>query len=238
MTVHPRRCWLDIRGQRLALDLHGVEPGRRGAIVAHGLNGAPDQPHMVPVIAACLDAGLAVIAPNCRNSNTNGSAGNSQTFTMADAVADLREVLSWAETEAQVSLALIAGHSMGGYAALRIAAELPRIPAVLAISPVTRGNLLIAAYEAERALDVLDRELPAAREEWPWHDLLPLAERITQPVALIVGELDHLTKVAHVAALRDRLPNVVFWRVLDAEPHCPIGPDYKPAVAAALQELI
>ena len=211
----PHRRWLEIGDQRLALDLHGIEPGRRTAIVAHGLHGSPDQPHMLPVIAACRNAGLGVIAPNLRNSNANCSDGNSQDFTMAGAVADLAEVLNWAEIEAQGPIALVAGHSMGGYAALRLAAETSRVPAVLAISPVTAGSLLIKAHEADNSLDLLGREVPRAREEWPFHDLTPLAAKITQPVALIVGALDHLTHVAHVAALRDKLPNAVFWRVLE-----------------------
>ena len=157
---------------------------------------------------------------------------------MAGAVFDLVEVLNWAESRAHAEVALVAGHSMGGYAALRVAVDNPQVSAVLAISPVTSGSLLLKAHEADRSMAGLDREVPGARTEWPLHDLMPLAAKITQPVALIVGALDHLTQVAHVAALRDILHDVAFWRVLDAEPHCPTGPAYGPAIAAALKCLL
>lgn len=232
----PRQHCLDMHGQRMVLELHGFEAGRRTAVVAHGLHGAPDQVQMTPVIAACRAAGLAVIAPNLRNSNANRSDGNSQSFTMTGAVEDLAAVLNW--TQRRAPLALVAGHSMGGYAALRVAAETPDVPAVLAISPVTSGRLLIKAHEDDGSMDLLDREVPRAREEWPLHDLMPLTARITQPVALMVGALDHLTQVAHVAALQEKLSNVVFWRVLHAEPHCPVGPEYAPALAAAVKCLL
>ena len=221
----------------MALDLHGLETGRPVAVVGHGLSGAPGQPHMLPVVAACRAAGLGVMAPHFRNSGANASDGTTRDFTMAGAVADLAEALDWLQAEGFGAPALVAGHSMGGFAALRLAAEREEIAAVLAISPVTAGRLLIAAHEAEGTLDMLAGEVPQAIDEWPTHDLAPLGPRIAQPVALMVGERDHLTQVAHVLMLRERLANVVFWQVLEGEPHCPVGPDYPRALSAALQQL-
>ena len=54
-------------------------------------------------------------------------------------------------------------------------------------------------------------------------------------MALLVGSLDHLTPVLDVAALREQLPHVVFWRVLEGEPHCPIGAGYREALSVALE---
>lgn len=230
----PHRHWLGAQGRRMALDLHDVEPGRRIAVVAHGRNGAPDQLQMIPIIAACRSIGLGVIAPHLRNSNANCSDGTSQTFTMEGVVADLDEILEWLQTEGFAPPVLVAGHSMGGYAALRMAAEKPDVTAVLAVAPVTSGTRLIAAHRAHGSLENLDREVPAARAEWPQHDIAGLAPKITQPVALLVGSLDHLTQVPDVSALREHLPNVVFWRVLEGEPHCPVGADYPIELSAAM----
>lgn len=231
----PRRQWLGVQGRRMALDLYELEPWRRMAIIAHGRNGAPEQPQMMPIIEACRSIGMGVVAPHCRNSNANCSDGTAQTFTMEGAVADLREVMEWLKTAGLAPPALIAGHSMGGYAALRLAAEEADVGAVLAVSPVTSGTRLIAAHRAHGSLEILDRDNPKAREEWPLHDILPLAAKITQPVALLVGSLDHLTQVPDVAALRQRLPNVVFWRVLEGEPHCPVGATYRAELSAAME---
>ncbi|MGH6672907.1 MAG: alpha/beta fold hydrolase [Xanthobacteraceae bacterium] len=240
MTGAPRRHWLGDKGRRMALDLHNLdlhelESGRRIAVVAHGRNGAPDQLQMIPIIAACRSIGLGVVAPHCRNSNANCSDGTSQTFTMEGAVADLREVLDWVGTEGFAPPTLVAGHSMGGYAALRLAAERSEVGAVLAVSPVTSGTRLLAAHRAHGSLDMLDREVPEARAEWPLHDISGLAAKITQPAALLVGSLDHLTQVPDVAALRAQLPNVVFWRVLEDEPHCPVGTAYPVELSAAMK---
>jgi pimeloyl-ACP methyl ester carboxylesterase len=221
----------------MVLDLHEFEPGRRVAVVAHGRNGAPDQPQMVPIIAACRSIGLGVVAPHFRNSNANDSDGTSQTFSMEGTVADLQEVMHWLQTEGSAPPTLLAGHSMGGYAALRLAVEKPEVGAVLAVAPVTSGTRLIAAHRAHGSLPMLDREVPKARQEWPLHNLSPLAAKITQPVALLVGSLDHLTPVSDVAALRKQLANVAFWSVLEGEPHCPIGVNYSAELSKALERL-
>ena len=230
----PGREWLGVPGRRMALDLYELEPARRVAVVAHGRNGAPDQPQMAEIIAACRSIGLGTVAPHFRNSNANVSDGTSKSFTMEGVVADLREVMEWLRREGFSLPVLVAGHSMGGYAALRLAAEKPEVGAVLAVAPVTSGVRLIAAHRAHGSLEILDREVPRAREEWPLHDISRYASKITQKVALLVGSLDHLTPVLDVAALREQLPHVVFWRVLEGEPHCPIGAGYREALSVAL----
>lgn len=218
----------------MALDLYELEPGRRTAVVAHGRNGAPDQAQMLPIIAACLSAGLAAVAPHCRNSDANCSDGTSQSFTMEGVVADLHEVMDWVKAEGFAPPVLVAGHSMGGYAAFRLAAERPEVGAVLAVAPVSSGARLLAAHRAHGSLGILDHEVPKAREEWPLHDVSRFAGKIVQPVALLVGSLDHLTQVPDVATLREQLPNVVFWRVLEGEPHCPVGASYRAELSAAM----
>lgn len=221
----------------MAVDLYEVEPGRRTALVAHGRNGAPDQAQMLPIVAACLRAGLGAVVLHCRNSDANCSDGTSRSFTMEGVVADLIEAMEWLQAAGFMTPVLVAGHSMGGYAALRLAAETPKLEAVLAVAPVTSGVRLLAAHRAHGSLEILDREVPSAREEWPRHDISPMARNIKQPVALLVGSLDHLTQVPDVTALRAQLSNVVFWRVLEGEPHCPVGAGYKAALTEAMTQL-
>lgn len=109
-----RREWLVRDGRRLAVDLHGAPADLPVAVVAHGLNGAPDQPHMAAFVAACRAAGLSVVAPHFRDSDATVSDGSARGFTMAGAVAELAEVLDWTGGAGLGTPALVAGHSMGG----------------------------------------------------------------------------------------------------------------------------
>lgn len=99
----------------------------RLAVVAHGRNGAPDQPQIGPLIGACLARGCTVLAPHLGHSAANAGAGAAGDFTIAGQIADLGAVLGWAR-QARADLgwtqggALMLGHSMGAHAALRLAA--------------------------------------------------------------------------------------------------------------------
>lgn len=223
---------------KMLLDVHDGVPGQGLAVVAHGLNGAPQQPHMRTIIAALSQAGLSVVAPHLPHSAANASGNPTEGFTMEGTVGDLARVLDWLPEAGLPQPRIVAGHSMGGYAALRLAATREDVPAVLAVSPATAGRLLIDVHRVEGALERLRGEVHAALDEWPLHDLAPLAGSIAQPVALIVGEMDHLTRPVDVDELRSRLPRVVFWRILPGDPHCPVGPDYPVALSAAITALL
>ncbi len=216
------------------------------ALVAHGRNGAADQPHMLPIIDACLERSLAVVAPDLCHSSANDSDGDSADFTIAAHLEDVRTALAFArEAEALAPMAplLLIGHSMGAYAAVRLAAEAPAgtIAGVLAVSPVVSGRALIAARRAmgPDALAALRAELPGALAEWPQHDLAPIAAGLAVPCAIVVGADDTLTTPDDAQALAALVgANCVSLDVVPGEHHCPLGKDYARSLGAALDRLL
>lgn len=216
------------------------------AVVAHGRNGAADQPQMLPIVDACLDRALAVVAPDLCNSGANDSAGGAADFTMAAHIADVRTAMAFAAEVEPVRRGeplLLIGHSMGAYAAVRIAAEAPpgTVSGVLAVSPVISGRALLAARQAMGggALAALQAELPGAVTEWPQHDLATIAAGFKVPCAIIVGADDTLTTPRDAQTLASLLgTNTVYFDVVPGEHHCPLGKDYARSVGAALDRLL
>ena len=217
------------------------------AVIAHGRNGAPDQPQMRPILSACLTRGLVVLAPHLCNSAASCAAGAASGFTMAGHLADLAVVLGWAERERGLlgwrsGGALLCGHSMGAYAACRLAAGAApgTVSGILAVSPVVSGSALIAARRATgpEALAALAAEVPGAMVEWPGHDLLPLAGKLSMPVAVIVGAEDTVTPPGDARLLAEALPDLAGFEIVPGEHHCPAGPAYEDTIARALDRIL
>ena len=235
-----------LAGSAGPMRVHLHRPGgtpRGTAIIAHGRNGAADAPHMVPLIAAAVARGLTVIAPDLCHSAHNLSAGTAETFTMADHYADLATVADYAVDAAPGGAArILVGHSMGGYAVVRLAADGHRWgpTGVVAVSPVISGAALIAAREAQgpEAVAMLRRELPRALDEWPAHDALAVAGAVRAPSAVIVGVDDTVTPPAHAAALAAALGRCVWHDVVMGEHHCPLGPGYAASTGTAFDRIL
>ncbi len=214
------------------------------ALVAHGRNGATDQPQIAILIRACLDRALAVAAPELCCSAANGSAGAAGDFTMEAHCADAAAAADWAAREAFADMPgprLYIGHSMGAFALGRLAAERPEAATgVLAVSPVISGAALLATRRAmgPGAVEALRRELPHAFEEYPRHDLAPIMGALTARLAIIVGADDTITPAANAAALAGMAANCVRSDILPGEHHCPVGAGYAESVGAALDRLI
>jgi len=232
---------------RITVDLFLPEGAPRGlAVTIHGRNGDAASPHMRKVIGPYLNRGYVVVAPNLSASEHNDAAGTGADFTISGHVRDARRVIDWAIAEAgrrgwpRAPLAL-AGHSMGGYAALRIAAEDEegRYAHVLAVSTFTTGErqLAVRMRLAPDAVEILARECPAAVTDWPRHDILADARRLTLPVAVVAGAGDMITPPANCKELFDRLPNGVCWAVMPEAHHCMEGPTSEAVIGGALAVL-
>ena len=226
-------------------------PTGRLVFVAHGRNGKADAPHMTPVIRAYLGAGYTVVAPDCAHSCWNDSEGEAADFTMARHVADLRRSIEWATVHARTpggaeelvwdgGRFALAGHSMGAYAACRLAATdyRDRTEHVLAVSPVVSGRRQIESRALQPGgLEDLRREVPGALEEWPRHDLFEIIHALEMPVGVIVGADDTVTRVSDVQDFCRHLPNPTGLNVVDHEHHCLLGPGFDRALAERLGRL-
>ncbi|ODN70260.1 alpha/beta hydrolase family protein [Methylobrevis pamukkalensis] len=213
------------------------------AVVIHGRNGNSDSPHMMKVVRPYLRRGYAVVSANLCASEWNGSAGTGADFTIGQHLRDARRVVQWTLDNAEdqgwrTDGLVLAGHSMGGYAVLRLAAEEfeGRIAHVLAVSTFTSGARQI---EVRRALapdgiEVLARECPRALDEWPTHDILALADRLTLPVGIVAGRGDMVTPPANCKELFDLLPDGICYLVMPEAQHCMEGETSEAVIEAAL----
>ncbi|MGF1551739.1 MAG: alpha/beta hydrolase [Paracoccaceae bacterium] len=211
------------------------------ALVLHGRNGFGLTAVLAPATDAALARGLAVAVPELRHSDANDAPGGLSGFRMGRHVEDARRALDWLLDEAPLPAGvarapvLVIGHSMGSYAALSLAAERgPDVVAgVVAVAPVVSGQALLDARGAmgPQALDALEAETPGAAADYAAHDVASFASEVVQPVGLIVGRDDGLTRPEAVARLPGMLPNVVAHDVMAGEDHCPCHRAYRAEVA-------
>ena len=238
------RVVLDDSGPRISVEIFKPERSRSDllTVLVHGRNGKADAPHMLPVAQAYNAADITVVSVDAANSQWNDSAGSAADFTMGQHVEDARRTITWAQANAQrlgwsgQRLAL-AGHSMGGYAVCYLAATAfnNRISHVLAVAPVVSGQRQIEVKaRTPNGLESLRREVPQALDEWPKHDIAPYIDKLTMPVAVIVGQCDTVTLADDVAAFYRRLPNPAGLTIIDDGQHCLC----EPAFDAALRQHI
>jgi pimeloyl-ACP methyl ester carboxylesterase len=212
------------------------------ALVIHGRNGAPSQPHIAAIRAAYARRGWATVTPPLRCSSANPGLGDPSAFTMAGHLADAgeaaRRALDGARRLNMPDRLALAGHSMGGWAVAELGAAMA-VDHVLGVSPVISGAALIAARErmGPDAVAALRREVPGAHAEWPHQDARRALGRIDAPVGVIVGDADTLTPPEDARRWLACARDARFLSVLPGQHHCPEGPAYAQALDAALAAL-
>jgi predicted alpha/beta-fold hydrolase len=170
------------------------EPWSRPTLIAlHGLNGSSDAHYMRGLAAKAFAQGLNVVRLNQRNcGNTEHlSAGLFHSGLTADARHVIEE-LSEVDGIRQIS---VAGYSLGGNLALKLAGEYgddphPALRAVAAVSPILEISDCVRALE--RPSNFL----------YEWNFVRDLKRRIRRKVQLRPGSFD-LTKLKHVRTVRD-----------------------------------
>lgn len=206
------------------------------ALVVHGRNGAPDQSQIVEIAQAYLARGWRVAAPELPYSSALPESGPPGELTLDRHRRAAADVYLWAASRwADAPLAL-AGHSIGAYAAARLAAEAEGLHHLLAVSPVISGRALLDARIAmgPKAVEALEREVPLLRAEMEAEDAAPALASLSAPVAVVSGELDGLVPLHAARAYFDAAPRGHFFGALPGEHHCPAGPAAAQMLAAAL----
>ena len=157
-----------------------------------------------------------------------GGSGGDVNGTSADFADDIRAGVEYLRTRSEIDgnrIALV-GHSEGGLIAPMVAAEDPRIAAiVLMAGPADRGDSVIAfqlrssiAQDPSIAAAARDSALAAVRAQFdstsgklPWmkyflsHDPLPAVRRVRQPVLILQGETDRQVTADQAARLMSAL---------------------------------
>jgi predicted alpha/beta-fold hydrolase len=170
------------------------EPWSRPTLIAlHGLNGSSDAHYMRGLAAKAFAHGLNVVRLNQRNcGNTEHlSAGLFHSGLTADARHVIEE-LSEVDGIRQIT---IAGYSLGGNLALKLAGEYgedphPALRAVAAVSPILEISDCVQALE--RPSNFL----------YEWNFVRDLKRRIRRKVQLRPGSFD-LTKLKDVRTVRE-----------------------------------
>ena len=223
------------------------------ALVAHGLSDVHDSPHMRAIASGLVMAGFDVVTYDASNS-WGRSGGSFERATLSSAYLDLCDVYVWmmAQSWSKGSVVL-AGHSLGGAAAIRFAAAGPgRVNQLILVSPVVGGKLLAQRLNPFiRLIWKLLGRLPelGKRGKWYSYDLLldgmeydgvKLAPRLIMPTIIIAPARDALIPLSHQKLLEAALPQGAGrLRVIEGADHTFSGhleELFKEVTAAALRD--
>ncbi len=259
-------------GFRLAgtLTLPTARRGRVPAVVTITGSGLQDRDQTIAVVSGFRPfrqvadtlgrRGIAVLRMDDRG--YGASEGNGQQATTRDFATDIAAAVAYLRTRPEIDpdRIALAGHSEGGVIAPMVAADDPRLRAVVLIAGTSRTGRRIIEYQIRNPLD-RDTTLTAAqrdsayRANWaqvdsmaaqmPWlpffidYDPLPTARRGRQPVLILQGETDRQGTADQAreleAALRDAGNRDVTLRVFPNLNHLLIhDPDGMPAGYARL----
>jgi pimeloyl-ACP methyl ester carboxylesterase len=241
-------------GKKLCVVVEGAETAAKLAFVMHGLGGHKDQSYIRTIVETFLEAGYAVVSFD--TTNTLGeSDGDYEDATITNYYADLEDVIAWAARQRwYVEPFVLAGHSLGGICTSLFAASHPKQVAALApLATLVSGKLSLETHRMFPDRGDLDKwrrdgvrvtkSFDGKREErlkWSHiedrlqYDLLPLANKLTMPVLMIVGEEDHSTPPSQQQLLFDKLPGRKELHIIKRAPHT----FYKPEERRQLKQFI
>jgi predicted alpha/beta-fold hydrolase len=127
------------------------DPWRQPTIIAlHGLNGSSDAHYMKGIAAKAFERGMNVVRLNQRN--CGGTEHLSSGLFHSGLTADVRHVIDELEAVDGLASIVVAGYSLGGNLALKLAGECGSQPpaslkAVAAVSPILEISLCVHALE-------------------------------------------------------------------------------------------
>jgi pimeloyl-ACP methyl ester carboxylesterase len=210
-------------------------------LLLHGRDGAGRSPHIQPIARAYLARGWQVVAPDLPYSRATPESGPPERFTMRGHLEDSRAVLRWARqrfADRDERLA-VAGHSVGAWSVAHLAAETADVEHVLGVSPVFSGRALLEARRAmgDAAVAAVERDAPAMVPELEGQEAEPALRQIARPLAVVTGALDGITPTRFARAYFAAAPGACFYTALPGQHHCPDGPPYDRALAAALEAM-
>lgn len=235
-------------GKRINIALfrpQNADPARV-LFLEHGRNGRADSRSMMQIAETYLENGYTVISVNAANSQWNDSEGESHDFTIAEHIRDLKRAIEWARNNPGLSgwdgsNFALAGHSMGGHAAARIASDdnySDNVTHVMLIAPVISGTRHIETRsKSPGALERLRQAVNNALNEWPQHDLYDHIENLTAPVCMLVGEIDSVTLPVTIQEFYSRLPDPAGLAIISGQHHTMHGTAFKKEMQNCLKNL-
>lgn len=211
-------------------------PDVKFAFHIHGRSGTMDYEHNQAAINVLRLEGYRVIAIDATNSQNNPSDGCLENFTIPEHTSDLEDAIKWAQASKQCSNKfLLAGHSMGGFSVLSVAAAAEfrdQVSGVIGYAPVTDGKKQISQRLHLKNRDDLAKVIQQGYlsedskrlmfekiMEWADSSIFPKIDQIKAPVALIAGGRDLWVPEDHVKAAVEALPNCVHFQTVSGANH-------------------
>lgn len=187
-----------------------AERPRPAALLLHGL---PGHEKNLDLAIDLRERGVHALYFHYR-----GSWGSSGTFSIAGLLADASAALAYLADRPEVDprrLAVI-GFSLGGWAALALAASDPRVAACVAVAPLVdpRDVPLPADLADESAATLAGTSAARLRDEWiSLPAALSFAEGLRRvPLLLVTADHDELFPPAHYRDLPANLPQMSWVR--------------------------
>jgi len=192
----PVRRYFDVdHDARVVADCHWqAEPWKHPTILAlHGLNGSSDAHYMKGIASKAFERGMNVVRLNQRNCGDTEhlSAGLFHSGLTHDA----REVIKELSTVDGLPAIAVAGYSLGGNLALKLAAEYddappPQLLGVAAVSPIIEiGECVKALERSENAL-------------YQWNFVKDLKRRMRRKDKCWPGRFD-ISRLSRVKTVRE-----------------------------------
>lgn len=224
-------------GQKLSVLVEGEENKGGLAFVMHGLGGFKEQKHIETFAKAFLDNGYTVVRFDTTNTlgESDGDYGDSN-FTKS--YNDLEDIIKWAGTQDWYQEPFgLAGHSLGSGCSLFYAANNPeKIKGLAPTSTVLGGKYTLARYRKEDlrqweetgVRSGMSASKPGVMKELKWeqfkedilqYDIVPMADKLTMPVLMIVGSEDMGTPFEDQKLLLDKLPGEKEIHSIEGAPH-------------------
>ncbi len=221
-------------GENIALTVQKPKSPVSIAVIIHGLGGSQKSEYIRLLTESCLNQNLIIVTFDCRHSFSK-SDGDFEDATVSSYLEDLNLIMDWVKTqEWYIPKLFLLGHSLGGLCILEYVKINPEdIIGIAPIATVISGEL---SCQTKKYSD-------GVLENWKktgWHtftpkktlpyshmqdrlkyDALKYADKITQEVLLIVGELDKNTPVVHQKKLQEKIQSNCELHVIPQMEHSP-----------------
>ncbi len=224
------------KGQKLAVLIEEKAKAKGLVFIIHGLGGNKEQPHISTVADTFRQKGFTVIRFD--TTNTIGeSDGMYEKATITNYHEDLQDLIQWSSKQSWYTEPFyLAGHSLGGVAALLYAVAHPeKIKGLLPLSTVISGKLSIKTNKYRDSLDDWKKSGWFTRvssngkdiRRLPWshmedrlkYNILQDAHKLVMPVFMLVGDKDDATPVEHQKMLYTKLPGKKELHIIVDAPH-------------------
>jgi len=223
--------------QKLAIVVELAKKPAGLVFIMHGLGGFKEQPFITTAASVFKGKNFTVVTFD--TANTIGeSEGDYAQATVTNYLSDLNDVIGWAKKQGWYREPFcLVGHSLGSSCSLHYAARHPqKVLAIVPASTTVSGEMMIKRCNPDELKEwrasgwqILDSHTKLGIDKklnWPQfeadslkYDIIPLVDKITMPILMIVGSRDTFTPPEDQKCLFDKLPGKKELHIIDGGPH-------------------